>query len=332
MAYLRTINFQSDITVVSNRFIDTYLPSANATFVKVYLYALRKCNSGETISDTLLAKDLGILESDVVNAWQYWEERGVISRTEEELVFLSPDVAPADRENTTKPTGKQTYTPAMIADAIKGNKALKELYDFTQQRMGKVLSPSEIQILFSLYDWLHLPTDVIVMLLEHCASIGKLKMRYIEKVAISWVEQGLTSIEAVENHFLKEDQEKAEEELLCQLLDIQGRRLTTAEKNYYKEWRETLCFEDSVIRLAYEQTVQNTGKLSFAYMNTVLKNWHQEGLRDQNAVLAKLDAHRSTPKRGTKFHNFNQESGDTAEVEQAVLKKLMERTSGRDVG
>lgn len=34
-----------------------------------------------------------------------------------------------------------------------------------------------------------------------------------------------------------------------------------------------------MIRLAYERAVENTGKLSFAYINKVLQNWHREGVR-----------------------------------------------------
>ncbi len=54
-------------------FINKYMISANATYVKVYLYGLAKCYEGEEdISNAAIAEALDILETDVNKAWRYW--------------------------------------------------------------------------------------------------------------------------------------------------------------------------------------------------------------------------------------------------------------------
>ena len=38
----------SGVTIISNIFIDYYIPRANGEFVKIYLYLLRSLQSGDT--------------------------------------------------------------------------------------------------------------------------------------------------------------------------------------------------------------------------------------------------------------------------------------------
>ena len=61
------IIFQGDaapgVTVVSNEFIDRYMPSVNGAYVKVYLYLLR--HRGEEVTDARIADSLELTEGDV---------------------------------------------------------------------------------------------------------------------------------------------------------------------------------------------------------------------------------------------------------------------------
>ncbi|MCR5792465.1 MAG: DnaD domain protein [Lachnospiraceae bacterium] len=63
------------VTVVSDVFIDKYMPTANGSYVKVYLYLLR-CMSDSTpnFSISYLADHLDNTENDIVRALKYWEK------------------------------------------------------------------------------------------------------------------------------------------------------------------------------------------------------------------------------------------------------------------
>ena len=37
-------------------------------------------------------------------------------------------------------------------------------------------------------------------------------------------------------------------------------------------------FTDDAIRLAYERCINNIGKRSFSYINSILKHWHEAGI------------------------------------------------------
>ena len=67
-------------TEVENIFINEYLPQAPGDYVKVYLYALLNAKQQTEITHHGLAVQLGLKDSDVDLAWQYWERMGVVKR------------------------------------------------------------------------------------------------------------------------------------------------------------------------------------------------------------------------------------------------------------
>jgi hypothetical protein len=71
-------NKNTRFTPVSNVFIENYTPKARGEFVKVYLLGLKYCVSGEPgVNSQIMSSSLHLLETDVINAWNYWNESGV---------------------------------------------------------------------------------------------------------------------------------------------------------------------------------------------------------------------------------------------------------------
>ncbi|MDD3218736.1 MAG: DnaD domain protein [Lachnospiraceae bacterium] len=71
--------YEGNITIISNDFIDHYMPQANGEFVKIYLYLLRNLN--KSTSSFLLdaaADSLCCTENDIVRALLYWERVGIL--------------------------------------------------------------------------------------------------------------------------------------------------------------------------------------------------------------------------------------------------------------
>ena len=62
-------------TAVSNIFIDTYMPRASGSFVKVYLCLLRHVQfPGAAVTLSSVADMLEETEKDIVRALNYWEK------------------------------------------------------------------------------------------------------------------------------------------------------------------------------------------------------------------------------------------------------------------
>ena len=72
-------NTAMNYTPVSNVFIEKYMPKARGKFVKVYLLLLKYNIASEPgVSSSILATTLNLLESDILNALNYWNDEGVI--------------------------------------------------------------------------------------------------------------------------------------------------------------------------------------------------------------------------------------------------------------
>ena len=67
-----------DYIPVSVDFIENYMPEANGAYVKVYLLALSLAVYGYEMSASSIASQLNLLESDVINAFDYWNKKGAL--------------------------------------------------------------------------------------------------------------------------------------------------------------------------------------------------------------------------------------------------------------
>ncbi len=347
-----TNNYYNNSFPIANIFIDKYMPIANATFVKVYLYGLRLCfvNNNE-IQNKEIAKKLDILESDVVKAWLYWEENGVVKLVRSDKNYANDfdvefvDLASSSPQNTKEkhPIAIDThpcYSPEEISIYIDQNENIRYMYKYYEQKTGKPLSASDINTLYSLYDWLRLPVEVIIMLIEYCSSINKLNMRYMEKVAINWADQGINTIEKTEDHLVKLQSNNLALNKIRKALGLSDRNFTESETKYINEWTVNMGLSTELIQQAYELTIMNTGKLSFPYINTILVSWCDRGIKTVEQAVADVKnfkessknkyANKNTASTGknatnpvknnNKFNNFKQRTRDFEELERLAQK------------
>lgn len=70
----------NDVTVLSNVFIDRFMPRAGGEFVKVYIYLLRMLGSPqEAFGLSQMADSLLCTEGDILRALKYWENEKLVS-------------------------------------------------------------------------------------------------------------------------------------------------------------------------------------------------------------------------------------------------------------
>ena len=314
-------------------FVDYCMKDANPTFIAVYIYGFRQCfsqNPKGSVSD--VAKALGILESDVVRAWQYWEQRGVVSlsynsesdATDFSVTFsdLSSFGAKEDKEEELKVNTKPAYKLSDVTAERKKDKALSEMYTHAEMILAKPLTQNDILTLYSLYDWLNLPVEVILMIIEHCVSLGKKSMRYVEAVALSWNDLGISTPEAATEYLSSFEKAGKMKRKFKKLLGISGRDLTETEAGLLANWSEKMGFSDEMIRLAYEKTVMQTGKASFNYMNAILKDWSEKGIKTPKDTEAEEKPKKELNPRGakTKFSSYSQEGSYSDDELDALIK------------
>lgn len=332
MATLRISKKSSDIPL-STVFIDKYMCSANATYVKVYIYALRLSydNSVNSFGLDDISNALGVLESDVVSAFKYWDSVGALkfsNAPDDDFSLEFLELTEKNSKNTTskkikdteslkETTEKPTYTAKEIAIYIENDKGIKNMYELASKILSKPLSTNDTIILYSFYDWLRLPKDVILVLLEYCASLGKTSMRYIEKVAISWADQEINTIRRANKFVNKQNERQGFLSSLKKILQIKDRDFTEYELKFIEEWTNTLKATEEDIKRAYELTIINTSKLSFPYMNKILVSWNEKSEKSQKSAKSS---------KKTQFNDYST-SAEISDFEKMMLKKRVEKTT-----
>lgn len=299
-------------------FVDKYLPTANATFVKIYIYALRHSYApSDNFSVEEIAKNLSVLETDVINAFEYWKKQGVINfetkNGEYFIEFLNLDKEKDVQSLKAEEKKRPRYSTKEINLYMEKDKSVKDMYLLAEQILGRPLSTTEITTIFSFYDWLGLPKDVVLMLLEHCASLDKTNIRYIEKVALGWAENGINTVAKAKKYIDKFLQAHAAEAKVKSILQIGDRKFTDTELKYVNTWINDFKASPEIIKKAYDITIMNTSKLSYPYLNSVLKSWFENGGEFKAKQTQKV-------KKG--FNNYS-ENRELNDFEKQMLEKRL---------
>ena len=171
--------------------------------------------------------------------------------------------------------------------------AFPALADEVERRLGKKLTANDLKILYTLYDHLALPAEVIFLLVNWC--IEEMERKYgpgrrpflsqIRREGFIWARKGIDTVEAAERHLQTLARLRTRGAEVLRLLDIQPRPLVEREKHYIETW-DAMGFDNEALRAAYERTILKKQSLDWSYMNGILRRWHEKGLH----TLAEIQA------------------------------------------
>lgn len=301
-------------------FINKYMINANATYVKVYLYGLGKCYEGENdISNEDIAQALDILETDVSKAWRYWKRVGLVHSEGKGVLVFDPiptetvkeGTAPAAKEEVKEPSKPATMKE--ISKAMGINPKMKETVAMAETLLKRTLSQREVTSLYTFVQEYSMTQEMVLVLLEYCATLDKTSFSYIEKVAENWNKQGITTLREatkVLNRLTKEINMIKK----CKKTFGLDREFSQTEKNYISQWVSELSMSEAMIKNAYERTVTNTGKLSMPYMNSILKSWFEKGIKTVSQIAEK----ETSPAQKVKGKNTGYQLDDMAALERKL--------------
>ena len=138
-------------TQVENIFINEYLPAAPGDYVKVYIYASMYAGFDMEMNDQMIARQLGLSEKQVGDAWTYWEKMGAIRKiyfdASGELDFT---VEFLDlRQQMYGKNDEPLPTPKRGEEKVFGNEQLKETFGQIEKIMERSMSSTEVRKVIS---------------------------------------------------------------------------------------------------------------------------------------------------------------------------------------
>lgn len=243
------------------------------------LRALLLLLSGEARSEADLCGLLACTPDVAQHAVQFWLDGGVFA-------LSGGCIAPAGALKAQKPAERRVrelrapdYSMEEIACAKRENRELADLLQSAQTILGKTLGPADTKRLYSFCEFYGVEPAAVVDLLVYCREIGKVSLRYIEKIIIEWDETGVRTEEQAAAYLDRLMQSHRMENRVRTMFGIGGRALTSAEQAHIRRWITEFQMPEELIRRAYEITVDTKGTLSFAYINAILKNWAEKGVK-----------------------------------------------------
>lgn len=253
---------------------DKLIAMADGCSSLLYIYILR--NSGELDPDGA-ARALMRSRREIDQAAERLRKSGLILAGDKRP-RLAPDELPE-------------YSTTDISRRSREDSGFSAVLEEAQRAMGRLLSGSELKTLLGMYDYLGLPAEVLLMMLNHCLEDFKARygpgrlptMRRLEKEAYAWANMEIFTLEQAEDYLrsLREKSELMSE--IKRLLQIRDRDFSPTERRYVQSWID-MGFGAEAIELAYDKTVVKTGKLQWKYMNSIISSWHQKGLHTPDEI------------------------------------------------
>lgn len=219
---------------------------------------------------------------------------------------------------------KPTYSAEQLRE-FKNRQNTSQLLFIAESYIGKPLTPSEMKTILYFTDVLHFSDDLIDYLLQYCVERGKKDFKYIEKVALNWAENGITTPKQAQKASSRYDKN------VYAIMNELGKNSapTPKEAEYIMRWIREYGFSNDIIFEACERTVMATDKNRFEYAERILQSWHEQNVHHKSDIC-KIDELYQQRKKNTsstpaakqytnRFSQFAQNTYDFDALEKELL-------------
>lgn len=323
MNYNINLGIWKSVFAVPSEIVDKHIKLAGAAQLKVILWFLRHAGENFTIDDIALA--LSMQPADVKDCLQYWAETEIISindgvimpaqaqsacniKTETNTTDLNaqkivfPEVKTSESLSEHKPkrvlSRPDKPDTKYLIKRMDEDASIAYLMQSADEIFGRMTNNSDKSTLLLIHEYDGLPVEVIIMLLQYAFSIGKANMRYIEKLAISWADEEITTLERAEKKIQQLTKGRDAAKLIQRTFGLDEHSPTERETAYAENWINIWKFTPDMIREAYERCVDAKGKYIPKYVNTILERWHNIGISTLEQARSEVNNKKSKSNEG----------------------------------
>ncbi len=365
--YIQSVPVDLGDTPLENIYIDLYMPTAPGDYVKVYLLGYRYAQLGEEakkFSHQNLANNLNLNLKDILEAWNYWEERNVIEKKWdahaaesdhadpyspafdvvftslkqlhlEELHYVEKKGNATDSSDYSQKSEPDSYaaSPTDIMSAVR-DPELRELFQQLNQIMQRSLVPNEqMEVLQWIQHYNLEPEIVRQAFLYACQQREVRSVRYVGGILRNWQDQGLRDSKSLEQHLDRQGERYRMYDQIFRELGFFSRMPTQAEASLMNQWLDDFQFSMEMILKACSYTTQ-TSRPSIKYIHGILTRWQKEGIKDLKTLEVQEQSKSKPAKepKKTQFHLADSRGKDYSndELEDILLGRKRRRTTKED--
>lgn len=282
--------------------------------LRIFLWASQELSHGEKEEADLVEAIAahGFSHEEIRSALSFWRGCGVLAGASPKKKASPPKA----EEEKTKPATTQEapgevpsaplkmvdadeapfYSSLELGEAAEQNPQFKNLVDYAQKKLKKILNTSELAKIWSFLDYLKMPPEVVMLVIEDCCNREKSSLRYISKMLNTFQDEGIDSYEKAEAYFLRREEGAVYERYVRRLFGLGERKLTRAEEEILRTWRITWNFGEDMLEAAYEKTVAGAKNPSIKYMHRILESWHEKGATTPEEAEGSAASSQKAPK------------------------------------
>lgn len=279
---------------------DKLIAAHDGDVALLYLFRLRAERGGSEDAARALCRTMG----EIMAAEEKLQRMGLGQESD-----MAPAAYPAPAAEESVPQ----YSSADITRRCREDSAFTAILEEARKVMGKNLSTVDMKTIFGIYDYLGIPPDVLMLLINYCGRVFEEKYgqqrrpsaKAIQKEADTWARQEILTLEQAEEYISRQSERRSIMSEIRESLGIKNRVLAPTERDYVNSWLD-MGFDEKCVAIAYDRTVTNTGSLKWNYMDKILHSWHEKGLHSPREILEKDGKRRAAaPAKGGKPMDFS---------------------------
>ena len=225
----------SGYTTVDNKFIFNYLPDAADIRAAIYLFGLALSESdGDDNSCETIARKFNISCEDVIGAFQYWEELGlvhIINTSTPRVIYLA----------------MQGVTSAL--KDVKPSKYAKFARDIQDAISGRMITVNEYNVYYTFLEDTTFEPAALVAVAKYCVELHgtNINYPYIMTVARNQLKRGATTLATVSQNLQSQQKYDDELSILIKAMGLRSYHIHYFDRENYEKWTKDYGFSQEVI-------------------------------------------------------------------------------------
>ena len=280
--------------------ISDILNNSDEQDLKILTLLLMAADENGEVDDSLVLEalpELSKLELDA--SLKFWRGAGVIGasraqkkKSEEAPKAFASNVPTAHRDGAVESGTVDPYTSTELVMLLESRAVSSCFVDEAQRVFGKTFSPNDISVVVGLVDQYGFEEEAILELLAYVRRLDKKGVKYAEKIAIGFYDDGITTAAAVSERIATIENSREVVFQIKQMFGFGARSLTKTEQAIFDKWTQTYGYGIDTVRLAYDIMINTIQRPVPKYADKIIEKWYSEGLR----TFADIEAYEKSKK------------------------------------
>lgn len=264
-------------TRIENMFINEYMAQAPGDYVKVYIFALMYADISVPLENDIIAKQLSMADEDVLKAWSYWEQHGIVRKHYKDpkdkfhyqIEFLNLRELAYGKRRQKK--AEQSSVPDRLS-SLMNDETIRDMYSEIERVTGRMFEGKEpAEILAWITDY-NVSPEIVVYAYSYCVQNRKSsKYKYVGAIVKEWASKDLKTIADVEKYLAENDNRHYLYKRVLKALGFM-RNATEEEKRIMNTWFDEMRFDiDKVLEACKKTTGISNPNIN--YINSILTAW-----------------------------------------------------------